>query len=62
MILATAQIEKINDLLEQKEKEAREQRGMDADIRTSRPTCEKNETENQTEKRNSIRPLTFKLG
>jgi len=40
MILATAQIEKINDLLEQKEKEAREQRGMDADIRTSRPTCE----------------------
>jgi hypothetical protein len=41
MVLATEQIEKIDGLLEQKEKEVREQRGMDADIRTPKPTYEK---------------------
>ena len=34
MVLATEQIEKIDGLLEQKEKEVREQRVIDADIRT----------------------------
>ena len=54
MVLATEQTEKIDGLLEQKEKEVREQRVIDADIRTPKPTYEKKETENQTEKRNSI--------
>jgi hypothetical protein len=41
MVLATEQIEKIDGLLEQKEKEVREQRVIDADIRTPKPTYEK---------------------
>ncbi|MGC2570666.1 MAG: hypothetical protein WA364_04070 [Candidatus Nitrosopolaris sp.] len=46
VVLAT---EQIDDLLEQEEKES-QQRVMDADIRTPKPTCEKKETENQTKK------------